>query len=133
MGVNVQALCRSPTAVDLSAYRREWARQLYAKLAQREQDTLLAIDNADNAEVVADYVQGQLQSTQVIITLRDARLLAGISPRLVLDTSVEAEAAACVTGGDTAIGVWRGVAGYGCGTFCLLELLRAAMAARSAC
>ena len=91
------------------------------KLAQREQDTLLVMDNADNAEVVVDYVHGQLQSTHVIITTRDARLLAGIYPRLVLDTSVEAEAAACVTGGDAAIGVWRGWRGMDVALFACLN------------
>ena len=82
-GISLQAL-RNATAADAdpSAYRRALAREVYGKLATQEKHTLLVMDNADDAELLSDFLEGRPDNTQVVITTRDAKMFEGTYPRV---------------------------------------------------
>ena len=59
-------------AADDSQYRQELAKRIYGALEKSNQSTLLILDNAQDASLVADYLLHRLATIQVIITTRSA-------------------------------------------------------------
>ena len=71
-------------ATDSSKYRQELARMVYEALEKSSQPTLLILDNAQDASLVADYLLHRLAAIQVIITTRSAEAFEGKYEQLQL-------------------------------------------------
>ena len=53
---------RLATSRDAAAYRQQLVGRVYRKLGERQQDTLLVMDNATNARQLSDYLHGRPQN-----------------------------------------------------------------------
>ena len=77
-----------PLAKNLAAapsqYRQELARMVYQALEKSSQPTLLILDNAENASLVADYLLDRPAAIQAIITTRSAETFEGKYDQLQL-------------------------------------------------
>ena len=77
-----------PLAKNLAAapsqYRQELARIVYSALARSSQPTLLILDNAQDASLVADYLLDRPAAIQAIITTRSAEAFEGKYDQLQL-------------------------------------------------
>ena len=79
---------------DLAKYRKELARFVYGKLAQKKLRTLLVLDNVTEASAALDFLHNLPRSTKVVATTRDATLLSKSMPRVRLRPFDEIEACA---------------------------------------
>ena len=71
-------------AADASQYRQELARMVYNLLEKSSQPTLLILDNAQDASLVADYLLHRPATIQAIITTRSAKAFVGKYDQLQL-------------------------------------------------
>ena len=71
-------------AANASQYRQELARMVYNALAKSSQPTLLILDNAQDASLVADYLLHRPAAIQAIITTRSAEAFEGKYDQLQL-------------------------------------------------
>ena len=71
-------------AADDSQYRQELARMVYSALARSSQPTLLILDNAQDASLVADYLLHRPAAIQAIITTRSSEAFEGKYDQLQL-------------------------------------------------
>ena len=81
--VAYQPLAKKLTG-DASQYRQELARMVYEALARSSQPTLLILDNAQDASLVADYLLHRPAAIQAIITTRSAEAFEGKYDQLQL-------------------------------------------------
>lgn len=77
--VDIRAV-RQTAGANHSAYRRALVTLVYGKLDERQQGSLLVMDNAADAEVLSDFLQAWPQNTRVAITTRSSTLFAGLYP-----------------------------------------------------
>ena len=91
VGVDVQAV-RQAARDDAASYRRELMRLVYSKLGERWLGVLLVMDNANDAELLSDYIHNRPHNTKVAITTCHATLFADLFPQLELDVFDQAEA-----------------------------------------
>ena len=74
------------SGTDLAAYRRQLVNLVYRNLGERQQGTLLVMDNAAEADLLLDYLQDMPKNMQLVITTRNATLFPlDRFPRLTLD------------------------------------------------
>ena len=71
-------------AANASQYRQELARMVYQALQKSNQPTLLILDNAQDASLVADYLLDRPAAIQAIITTRSAEAFEGKYDQLQL-------------------------------------------------
>ena len=71
-------------AANASQYRQELARMVYQALQKSSQPTLLILDNAQDASLVADYLLDRPAAIQAIITTRSAEAFEGKYDQLQL-------------------------------------------------
>ena len=81
--VAYQPLAKKLTA-NASQYRQELARMVYQALEKSNQPTLLILDNAQDASLVADYLLDRPAAIQAIITTRSAEAFEGKYDQLQL-------------------------------------------------
>ena len=62
VGVVVQAV-RQAARDDAASYHRELMRLVYSKLGERRQGALLVMDNANDAELLSDYIHARPHNT----------------------------------------------------------------------
>ena len=78
-------------AADASQYRQELARMVYDALEKSSQPTLLILDNAQDASLVADYMLHRPDAIQAIITTRSAEAFEGTYEQLQLGAFSQGE------------------------------------------
>ena len=83
LGVDYQPLA-TKLAADDSQYHQELARMVYNALDRNHQPTLLILDNAEDASLVADYLLHRPAGLQTIITTRSAEAFEGTYTQLQL-------------------------------------------------
>ncbi|MEM7382802.1 MAG: tetratricopeptide repeat protein [Bacteroidota bacterium] len=88
--VDYQPLAKKLTA-DPRQYRQELAKIVYNALARNNQPTLLILDNAEDASLIADYLMHRTSTVQAIITTRNADAFAGTYKQLQVNAFSQAE------------------------------------------